>query len=114
MMLTSDQQRINELMGVNSHQFIEDNHVFIAMNAENITSDQREREARLKQAEEAIAKAMHISAHEFKKLQEQQEACKLTIEEIEVCEKLQIMPVDYLAEKMKTAGITEYLGMKIK
>ncbi len=112
-MLTPEQQRICELMGTNPHEFIE-------VNRDNLTALQQqgasnpEEKAKMQQALDDVAKALKISPHEFKKLQEQHEACRLTVEEIEACKKLNVHPVDYLETKMRDAGITEYMGMKLK
>ncbi len=112
-MLTPEQQRINELMGINPHEFIEANRDNLAALQQQGLSDSAQ-EALLQRALDDVAKAMKISPHELKKLQEQHDSIRLTVEEIEACKKLNVHPVDYLETKMKAAGITEYLGMKLK
>lgn len=113
-MLNHEEQKICKLLAINPHDFIE------ARNREQTALQQQgpdklsaEEQKAMDAALIAVTKAMKISLHELKRLQEQHEACRLTYEETEVCKKLGIRPVDYLEEKMRAAGIKEYFGMKI-
>jgi len=107
-MLSNNQKKICDLMGINYHQFIELNAENLGDLAKQAAQEKLDEQDRIQAAEQALMKLMKISPAEFKHIKEKQEACKLTIEEIETCEKTGILPVDYLAEKMKAAGVFKH------
>ncbi len=101
-MLTQEQQKICSLMGMNPHIFIE------ALNREQteaLNTVNPDSQILYDRAMTDIAKAMKITPQQLKQLQKDIEASELTPEEAEVCHKMGIRPVEYLYEKMKTAGV---------
>jgi hypothetical protein len=115
-MLSKQQLQVCSSLGISPHQFIEVNSENLSGMAAQAAQDELEQQARVHEAEQAVMKLMNISPAELKHLQSQSAACTLTFEETEVCQKMGILPVDYLAEKMKAAGVYETPDgvMKIK
>lgn len=99
--LTPEEARINELMGVNPHEFIE------AREAEFAGSRNREG-----QSEEfyKVAQLMGIPKDEAvkRKLQSEKEAAArapLTDEELEICRQLNVEPLEFYATRLEETGI---------
>jgi len=107
--LSAQDLKICEMTGINPHAYIEANAGNLALNSSTPTSGaDPEAEAKIREAEQAVMKLMKISESEFRLIQKQSEATQLSAEEIEVCRLMGIIPADYLAEKMKSAGVTEH------
>jgi hypothetical protein len=130
--LTSEEMDICRKMGIDPHAFIETSGKIDEERRKRDAPIPREDEARISamfgnpaiatnaiessdsgtrrlmdEAEQAVMKAMKITPERYRKLQEQNEAAKLSCEETEICRKMGILPIDYLAQKMKSAGLTE-------
>lgn len=104
-MLSRNQEQFCTVMGINPHQFIE-------MNAENMSDimaqaeqEKREEQARMDEAEQEIMEIMGITPAKWEKMKQQDEACKVTYEEMLICQKMGISERDYRIEKMKAAGV---------
>lgn len=99
--LTPEETRINELMGVNPHEFIE------AREKEFKESRNREDEA----AEfDKVAQLMGIPKDEAakRKLQsemEEQARAPLTDEELEICRQLNVEPIEFYARRLELVGL---------
>jgi len=91
-MLSRNQMQLCTAMGINPHEFIEMNSDNMAGITAQAAQEQREEQARIQKAEQSVMKLMGISPAEFQKLKEQNTACNLTIEEIDVCQKMGILP----------------------
>jgi hypothetical protein len=113
-MLSRNQERLCMAMGMNPHEFIEMNSENMAEITAQAAQEQRDEQARVQDAEQAVRKLMNITPAEWKQMQLANAACQLTLEETEVCQKMGILPVDYLEQKMKDAGIKQSLDGRIK
>jgi hypothetical protein len=108
-MLKAQELKICELTGIDPHAYIEANAKDLALNsAQPAPVADPEKEARIREAEQSVMTLMKISEPEFRLMQRQSEAAQLTTEEIEVCRLMGIIPVDYLAAKMRAAGLAEH------
>ncbi len=99
--LTPDETRVNELMGVNPHEFIEAR--------ESDFAESRNQEGQSEQSDK-IARLMGIPKAEAadRKLQtEKEEAARapLTDEELEICRQLNVEPMEFYVKKLEEAGI---------
>jgi len=104
----ADEDRMFAMMGV-TREAVERYSGNLALNATQTgPGTDPEKEARIREAEQSVMKLMSISESQFRLMQKQSEAAQLTSEEIEVCRKMGIIPADYLAEKMKSAGLKEH------
>lgn len=106
-MLSRNQEQLCTALRMNPHQFIEMNSENMAEITAQAAQEQRDEQARIQEAEQAVMKRMNITPAEWKQMQQSNSACKLTFEETEVCQKMGILPVDYLVQKMLDAGIKE-------
>ncbi len=107
-MITEQELKICNLMGVNPNDYIATKEENLYLNSSLPDSVDHWQKAKIKEAEQAVMKLMGITPEELNKLQAQSAACSLTAEEIEICRQLGVIPVDYLAGKMKDAGITKH------
>lgn len=102
--LSRNQMQACNVMGISPHEFIEMNAENLPQMAAQAAKEDREHQAEIAEIEKDVAEKMGIPPGELKKRLDY-ESLKLTVDEIDVCKKLGILPVDYFYQKLADAGI---------
>lgn len=102
--LSRNQMQACNVMGISPHEFIEMNAENLPQMAAEAAKEQQEHQARIAEIEKEVAEKMGIPTAELKNRLDY-EKLKLTADEIDVCQKLGVLPIDFFYQKLADAGI---------
>lgn len=102
--LSRNQMQACNVMGISPHEFIEMNAENLPQMAAEAAKEQQEHQARITEIEKEVAEKMGVPTAELKNRLDY-EKLKLTADEIDVCQKLGVLPIDFFYQKLADAGI---------
>lgn len=102
--LSRNQMQACSAMGISPHDFIEMNAENLPQMAAQAAKEQQEHQAKIAEIEKEVAEKMGMPPAELKKRIDY-ENLKLTVDEIDVCQKLGVLPIDFFYQKLADAGI---------